>query len=68
VDPAEFARALARSINVLLADDVLRRRMGQNGRRRVEDHFSWRSVAEATMVLYRTVLQTGTPAPRPGGA
>jgi len=42
--------------------------MGQNGRRRVEDRFSWRSVAETTLGLYRTVLKAVTPAPRAGGA
>ena len=61
-DPAEFARGLAGGINALLADDALRQRMGQNGRRRVEERFSWRSVAETTLALYRTVLQAGASA------
>ena len=66
-DPAGFARGLARGVNALLADEGLRRRMGRNGRRRVEERFSWRSIAEATLALYRTVLRTAAPAPRGGG-
>jgi starch synthase len=67
-DPAEFARGLAHGINALLADEALRRRMGQKGRRRVEERFSWRSIAETTLMLYRSVLQAGASAPHTGGA
>ncbi len=67
-DPAGFACGLANGINALLADEALRRRMGQNGRRRVEERFSWRSVAESTLALYRSVLQAGAPAAHRGGA
>jgi len=66
-DPAEFARGLAGGINALLADDTLRQRMGQNGRRRVEERFSWHSIALATLALYRAVLQAGAPAAHTGG-
>ena len=65
--PAEFARGLAHGINTLLADEALRRRMGQNGRRRVEERFSWRSVAETTLALYRSVLRAGSSTARTGG-
>ena len=68
VRPDEFARDLARSINALLADPALRRRMGASGRRRVEDRFSWRAVAEATLGLYKTLLQGDRPTHHPGGA
>jgi glycogen synthase len=67
VDPAEFSRGLARSINTLLTDPALRRRMGRSGRRRVEERFSWCSVAEATLALYETLLQANAAAPRAGG-
>jgi alpha-maltose-1-phosphate synthase len=67
VRPDEFALDLARSLKRLLADPALCRRMGANGRRRVEDHFSWRAVAEATLALYRTLVQAGTPVGRTGG-
>jgi glycogen synthase len=68
VRPDEFARDLARSINTLLADPALRRRMGASGRRRVEDRFSWRVVAEATLALYQTLLQGDRPTHHSGGA
>jgi starch synthase len=66
--PEEFVRDLARSINALLADPALRRRMGASGRRRVEDRFSWRAVAEATLGLYNSLLQGERPTHHPGGA
>jgi len=68
VRPDEFARDLARSIDALLADPALRRRMGVSGRRRVEDRFSWRAVAEKTLGLYRALLLGDTPTHQPGGA
>lgn len=68
VNPDEFARDLARAINALLADPELGRRMGVNGRRRVEDRFSWRAVAEETLALYQTLLKDGQPTRAAGGA
>ena len=68
VRPEEFAGDLARSINALLADPALCRRMGVSGRRRVEERFSWRAVAEKTLGLYRTLLQRDTATHQPGGA
>jgi starch synthase len=66
VNPDEFARDLARSVNALLADPALRRRMGERGRHRVEAHFSWHAVAEATLALYSR-LARGRTAARPSG-
>jgi starch synthase len=66
VDSAGFARDLARAIETLLADPQLCRRMGANGRRRVENHFSWRAAAEATLALYET-LKPATGFPHPVG-
>ncbi|HLU50125.1 MAG TPA: glycogen synthase [Planctomycetota bacterium] len=54
--PDEFERALARAINDLVADEGLRNRMGEAGRRRVEERFSWRSIAERTAELYRSMV------------
>jgi glycosyltransferase involved in cell wall biosynthesis len=50
---ARFATRLAEALNRLLADPVLRRRMGQQGRARVEQHYSWGAVAQQTLALYR---------------
>ncbi len=49
-------RALAGAIRRLLADPELRRRMGEAGRRRVEERFTWRETARRTVQLYEEVL------------
>lgn len=54
-DPEGFARGLAESINRLAGDPALARQMGQAGRRRVVDVFSWRSIARQTLDLYKTL-------------
>jgi alpha-maltose-1-phosphate synthase len=56
VDPASFAADFAQRVNELLADPERARRMGEAGRKRAVDEFSWRAVAERTVALYeRTV-------------
>jgi len=59
VDPPAFARDFAEAINRLLADPGLRRKMGQAGRRRVEEKFSWKQIARETLALYETLLHPG---------
>jgi len=51
-NPAKFARDLAAAINELVASPDLARRMGQAGRRRVVEEFSWAAVAASTVSLY----------------
>jgi glycosyltransferase involved in cell wall biosynthesis len=51
--PARDAGALADALARLAADAALRRRMGENGRARVEAHFSERRVVDETLDLYR---------------
>jgi glycogen synthase len=55
-DPARFARDLAEGINVLLADASRRAAMGQRARRRVEEHFSWTSIARQTLAFYQDLV------------
>ena len=55
VPPAD-PKALAESINKVLRDPQMARRMGLAGRKRVEDHFSWSSIAEKTVTMYRGLL------------
>jgi glycosyltransferase involved in cell wall biosynthesis len=55
VPPAD-PRALAEAIRGLLADPDLCRRMGEAGRRRVEERFTWRETARRTVELYEEVL------------
>ncbi|MXP20389.1 glycosyltransferase [Gordonia sp. HNM0687] len=49
--------ALAQAIEGLLDDAELRRRLGDGGRRRVEERYSWAAVAAKTAAHYETVLQ-----------
>jgi starch synthase len=51
VPPADAA-ALAAALDRVLGNPALGRAMGQAGRRRVEDKFSWASVAERTEQVY----------------
>lgn len=52
-DPDAFARELAARITEVLEDGSLARRMGEAGRQRVEEHFSWDAIARQTAALYR---------------
>ena len=52
VNPAQFARDLADAINTVALDEQLRTTFGVNGRRRVEEHFSWAAIARQTLDLY----------------
>jgi len=47
---------IAEAVNRLLSDPELSQRMGRNGRRRVEDHFSWESIAAKTKQMYEELI------------
>jgi starch synthase len=51
VEPAN-PQAIADKINTLLRDPELAKKFGRNGRRRVEDHFSWSHIAKKPEALY----------------
>jgi glycogen synthase len=51
-EPARFSRDLADAVNVLLDDPALREAMGGKARRRVEEQFSWTSIARQTLTFY----------------
>ena len=55
VDPAKFSVDLAAGINRVALDAGLREKFERNGRRRVEDHFSWTAIAQRTLDLYRSL-------------
>ncbi len=55
VDPAKFSLELAEGINLVALDPVLREKFERNGRRRVEDHFSWTAIAHQTLDLYNSL-------------
>jgi starch synthase len=56
-DRDAFARALATRVNELCADPALGHRMGAAGRRRVEEHFAWSSIAGQTAQLYERLVK-----------
>lgn len=57
VDPDQFSKDLAAAINAVALDPEKRERFGRNGRKRVEDHFSWTAIAQKTLDLYRSLLK-----------
>ena len=54
--PETFARDLAAKINELMQNPAKCRQFGDEGRRRVEKLFSWTSIAQQTVELYRTLI------------
>ncbi|MEP1471435.1 MAG: glycosyltransferase family 4 protein [Halieaceae bacterium] len=54
--PAKSAEALATAIEALLADPEQRRVMGEAGRRRIEEKFSWEVCAREMTAYYHRVL------------
>jgi starch synthase len=55
IDPARFSRDLAARITELLKDPAKAKAMGEAGRKRVEDHFSWTAIATQTIDLYKSL-------------
>ncbi|WP_091450579.1 glycogen synthase [Actinokineospora iranica] len=55
-DPSAFRSGLADAVNALLGDPARAAAMGAAGRERAEREFSWTSVAEQTVEVYRTAL------------
>jgi starch synthase len=55
-DPARFASDFAQALNRLIRDAALAKRFGAAGRERVRAEFSWSSIADQTVALYRRLL------------
>lgn len=55
-DPARFAGDLAAAVNRLMRDEGLRRRMGEAGRRRAVEIFSWSAVAKQVVDIYKSLI------------
>jgi starch synthase len=55
-NPEKFARDLAARINQLMADPKLREKFGKAGRKRAEEKFSWKTIAQETKRLYESLL------------
>ncbi|WP_043617649.1 glycogen synthase [Nonomuraea candida] len=54
-DPERFAADLAERVNALLGDPARARAMGEAGRARAIEHFSWSRIARRTLDLYATL-------------
>ncbi|MBF0177161.1 MAG: glycogen synthase [Magnetococcales bacterium] len=58
VNPEAFSQKLADHINQILNNDQLRKEMGENSRKRVEERFSWASIAQEVLALYTKLVQS----------
>jgi len=63
--PEQFSRDLAAGVNALLRDSALRASMGRQARKRVEEHFSWTSIARQTLAFYEDVIARHGATPKP---
>ena len=54
-DPAAHVTGLADAVNAVLGDPVWGAEMGEAGRKRAHEDFSWAGVAQQTVDVYRTV-------------
>ena len=56
LDPEKFVTEFAAALTEVVSDPARAREMGRAGRRRAEEHFSWESITETTLEVYRSVL------------
>jgi starch synthase len=57
VDPQRFVGDLAAALTEAVSDPARARAMGVAGRARAVQHFSWASIGDKTMAVYRSVLE-----------
>lgn len=55
-NPEQFVHDMADAIDRLMADSERAKQMGQAGYRRARDQFSWESIADETMEVYRKAM------------
>lgn len=56
LDPEKFIADFAAAMIEVVNDPARARVMGEKGRQRARDHFSWESIVEQTLDVYRSVL------------
>ncbi len=56
LDPEKFIADFAAAMIEVVNDPARARVMGEKGRQRAQDHFSWESIVEQTLDVYRSVL------------
>ena len=59
--PDQFSRDLAAKLTDLMQDPEKAKAMGEAGRKRVEEHFSWTAIAEQTIKLYESLVEKRGP-------
>jgi len=59
VDPDRYVADLTAALVRMVSDPERAREMGEASRRRAAEHFSWTSIAERTLEVYRTVIAQG---------
>ena len=57
-DPEGFIADMARALERMVSDPDRARQMGEASRRRAAEHFSWTSIGERTVEVYRAVLES----------
>ena len=57
LDPEKFEKDLGTALAEMVEDPQRAAEMGAAGRRRVEEHFAWESIAVKTMDFYTRVLE-----------
>jgi glycosyltransferase involved in cell wall biosynthesis len=56
VNPDKFSRDMAEKINRLMADEPLRKKFGEAGRKRAVEKFSWANIAAETKKMYESLV------------
>ncbi|MGD9638129.1 MAG: glycogen synthase [Alphaproteobacteria bacterium] len=56
-NPEKFAMQMAEAINKVASDKNLAKTLGENGRKRVEEIFSWSGIARKTFDLYDSIIK-----------
>ena len=56
-NPDQFARDLATHVNIILDDPIKMQALGAASRQRVEQYFSWTSIARQTLDFYQELVQ-----------
>lgn len=59
VDPDRYVADLTAALVTMVSDPERAREMGEASRRRAAEHFSWTSIAERTLEVYRAVIAQG---------
>lgn len=57
VDPDKFSKDLADGVNKVIKDKKLQYKMAKHGRKRVEDFFDWKAIAQQTKTIYESLIK-----------